>query len=246
VDPVIPRQPSERHDWEIVTELALRTLLPDVLHPIARAVGSALRPERLVDVLLRLGPHRLSVAKLRGTPHGMDLGPLEAGRFVARLATADGHADVAPDDFVREARASLLTGATRRRRDELLLIGRRQLRDNNSWMHNAPRLVTGPARCTLLVHPDDAAACAVRNGDLARLTSCTGSVVVPVEISETMRRGVVSLPHGWGHDREGTRLGVAREHAGGSVNDVTSERHVDTLSGNAAFNGLPVTLTRVD
>ena len=125
-----------------------------------------------------------------------------------------------------------------------MLIGRRQLRDNNSWMHNSERLVKGPNRCTLLVHPDDAAARHLCDGDSARLVSDAGAVVVPVEITDTVRPGVVSLPHGWGHDRDGARLGVAHRHAGASVNDVTSDRHLDTLSGNAAFNGLPVVLER--
>ncbi len=155
-------------------------------------------------------------------------------------------ADVAPDDLLREARAQLLVEADRETTGELLLIGRRQLRDNNSWMHNSRRLVKGPPRCTLLVHPTDAASRHLADGDFARLGSDTGTVVVPVEVTDAMLPGVVSLPHGWGHDRDGTRLGVAREHAGASINDVTSDVHLDTLSGNAGFNGLAVTLQRVD
>ena len=109
-------------------------------------------------------------------------------------------------------------------------------------MHNSRRLVKGPQRCTLLVHPDDARSRHLADGDRARLESEAGTIDVPVEVTDAMLPGVVSLPHGWGHDREGTRLGVAREHAGASVNDVTSDLHLDTLSGNAAFNGLAVTL----
>jgi anaerobic selenocysteine-containing dehydrogenase len=113
-------------------------------------------------------------------------------------------------------------------------------------MHNARRLVKGPARCTLLVHPHDAASRDLANGDLARLGSETGAIVVPVEVTDAILAGVVSLPHGWGHDRDGTRLGVAREQPGASINDVTSDIHLDTLSGNAGFNGLAVTLRRAD
>ena len=153
---------------------------------------------------------------------------------------------MAPDDFVREARAQLPLEADRDPTGELLLIGRRQLRDNNSWMHNSRRLVKGPPRCTLLVHPADAASRHLANGDRAQLGSDAGTVVVPVEVTDAMLAGVVSLPHGWGHDRDGTRLGVAREHAGTSMNDVTSDVHLDTLSGNAGFNGLAVTLQRAD
>ena len=245
-EPVIPRTRAERHDWEIVTELAGRLFVPRPLRGLALLGARRLRPERLVDALLRLGPHRLSLARLRRSPHGMDLGPLEPGRFPKRIATPDRMADAAPDDFVREARARLLADADHDSNGDLLLIGRRQLRDNNSWMHNSTRLVKGPPRCTLLVHPVDAGSRHLANGDLVRLGSEAGAIVVPVEVTDAMRPGVVSLPHGWGHDREGTRLGVAREHAGGSVNDVTSDAHLDTLSGNAAFNGLAVTLRRAD
>jgi anaerobic selenocysteine-containing dehydrogenase len=115
---------------------------------------------------------------------------------------------------------------------------------NNSWMHNSERSMRGPARCTLQVHPDDAARHGLTTGSRARLESGTGEIVVPIEISSEMMPGVVSLPHGWGHDREGIRLAVAGRHAGASINDVTSENHLDTLSGNAAFNGIVVRLRR--
>jgi anaerobic selenocysteine-containing dehydrogenase len=236
-EPVVPRKASERLDWEIVAELAGRIFVPRPLRRLALLAARRLSPERILDALLRAGPHRLSLAKLRRFPHGMDLGPLEPGRFRDRIA---------PEDFLREARAELFVEADRETTGELLLIGRRQLRDNNSWMHNSRRLVKGPPRCTLLVHPVDAALRNLATGHLAQLRSDTGTVVVPVEVTDTMLAGVVSLPHGWGHDRDGTRLGVAREHAGVSVNDVTSDVHLDTLSGNAGFNGLAVTVQRVD
>ena len=243
-EPVIRRKESERLDWEIITELAGRVFVPRPLRRLALLGARRLRPERLVDALLRVGPHRLTLAKLRQFSHGLDLGALEPGRFRDRLRTPDRMADVAPSDLLCEARAQLLAEADRETGGELLLIGRRQLRDNNSWMHNSRRLVKGPPRCTLLVHPLDAASHQLVNGGFARLASDAGSVIVPVEVTEAIRPGVVSLPHGWGHDRNGTRLGVAREYAGVSVNDVTSDMHLDTLSGTAAFNGLAVTLQR--
>jgi anaerobic selenocysteine-containing dehydrogenase len=244
-EPVIPRTASERLDWEIVAELGARVFVPRPLRRLALAAARRLSPERILDVLLRAGPHRLSLAKLRRFPHGMDLGPLDPGRFRYRIATPDRLVDVAPDDFVREARTQFPIEADRETIGELLLIGRRQLRDNNSWMHNSGRLVKGPLRCTLLVNSTDAASRNLASGDCARLESDTGSVVVPVEVTDAMLEGVVSLPHGWGHDRDGTRLGIAHEHPGVSVNDVTSDVHLDTLSGNAGFNGLSVTLRRV-
>jgi anaerobic selenocysteine-containing dehydrogenase len=247
--PIIPAGPSERLDWEIVTELAGRLFVPRPLRPLqALALAGArwLSPERLVDVLLRIGPHKLSLARLRRSPHGMDLGGLEPGRFLDRIATPDRMADIAPADFLREARAELSVEAGRDPDGELVIVGRRQLRDNNSWMHNAPRLIKGPERCTLLVHPADAAPRRLASGDFARLGSNTGEVVVAVEVTEAMRPGVVSLPHGWGHNRHGTRQSVASQHSGASMNDLTDDAHVDTLSGNAAFNGLAVTLERAD
>ncbi|MYN66576.1 MAG: molybdopterin-dependent oxidoreductase [Acidobacteria bacterium] len=243
-EPAVPGSPAQRHDWEILAELGGRALAPRPLRRLVTRAARALRPERVLDLLLRLGPHDLTLARLRATPHGVDLGPLQPGRLAGRVATPDGRIDIAPEAFVREARNRLLPEADGDGASGLVLIGRRQSRSNNSWMHNSRRLVKGPARCTLLVHPEDAEARRLLTGDLAEIGSAAGSVTVPVEVTDSMRPGVVSLPHGWGHDREGSRLGVARAHAGASANDVTSELHLDTLSGNAAFNGLPVTVRR--
>ena len=244
VEPAVARTAGQRHDWEILAELAGRALAPRSLRRPVTWAARALRPERLVDLLLRAGPYGLTLARLRAAPHGVDLGPLQPGRLASRIATSDRRIDIAPEVFLREARNRLLAEADGGAADGLVLIGRRQARSNNSWMHNSPRLVTGPPRCTLLIHPDDAASRELASGDLAELGSETGAVTVPVEVTDVVRPGVVSLPHGWGHHREGVRLGVARAHAGASANDVTSDRHLDTLSGNAAFNGLPVTVRR--
>lgn len=123
---------------------------------------------------------------------------------------------------------------------ELLLIGRRTLRSNNSWGHNVLRMVKGPAICTLKVHPQDAEARGLRTGDIATITSRTGAVRAPVEVSDEVMPGVVSLPHGWGHHREGVQMRVASAHPGVSVNDVTDEQRLDTLCGTAILNGVPV------
>jgi anaerobic selenocysteine-containing dehydrogenase len=124
--------------------------------------------------------------------------------------------------------------------DELVLIGRRHLRSNNSWMHNVPALMKGRDRCTLHVHPDDAIRFGLADGDVARVSSRVGAVEVPVEISAEVMPGVVSLPHGWGHDVPGSRMSVARAHAGVNSNVLTDERAIDPLSGNAVLNGIPV------
>ena len=245
VEPVVARTAEQRHDWEILAELGGRALAPRLLgRPLIRA-ARALRPERLLDLLLRAGPYGLTLARLRAAPHGLDLGPLQPGRVGSRIATPDGRIDIAPEDFLREARNRLLSEADHDAGPGLVLIGRRQTRSNNSWMHNSPRLVKGPPRCALLIHPDDAASRRLATGDLAELGSEAGAVTVPVEVTDAVRPGVVSLPHGWGHHRDGVRLSVARAHPGASANDVTSHHHLDTLSGNAAFNGLPVTVRRV-
>jgi anaerobic selenocysteine-containing dehydrogenase len=243
-EPVIPRSPSERHDWEILSELAGRVLAPQALRRLAVRAARSMRPERLLNLLLRAGPYRLSLARLREAPHGLDLGPLQPGRFLPLVATHDRKVDLAPDDFSKEARARLFAEADADSPD-LVLIGRRQLQSNNSWMHNASRLMKNPARFTLLLHPEDAAARKLATGDLGRLQTTAGTIVVPVEVSDAMLPGVVSLPHGWGHDRPGIHLAVASRHAGASLNDVTADDRLDTLSGNAAFNGVPVSLAPV-
>jgi anaerobic selenocysteine-containing dehydrogenase len=124
-----------------------------------------------------------------------------------------------------------------------VLISRRHLRSNNSWMHNVPVLVKGKDRCTLLIHPDDAQRCGVLDGAPAKVSSEAGAVVVPVEVTDAIKTGVVSLPHGWGHDKTGTRLSVANEHPGVNTNVLSPGDFVDVLSGNAAVNGIPVAVT---
>ena len=243
-EPVVERQSSERHDWEIVADLSARMFAPRVLRWLATRALRAVHPERLLDAGLRFGPHRLTLAQLRRSPHGVDLGPLEPGRMVRSIGTADGKIDIAPADFTREARDRLLVDVKAETNGDLLLIGRRQLRSNNSWMHNSHRLVKGKPRCTLLIHPHDATGRGLADGDVVRLESKAAAVTVAIEVTDTMLPGVVSLPHGWGHTRAGTQLTVAHHHPGTSMNDVTSEFDIDTLSGTAAFNGVAVSVTR--
>jgi anaerobic selenocysteine-containing dehydrogenase len=196
---------------------------------------------RMLDVFLRIGPHRLSVAKLRNAPHGVDLGALEP-----RLAKLMGKrkVNVLPERFVADLprlERKLDTAA-----HDLVLVSRRTLRSNNSWGHNSPRMVSGKDRCTLQVHPEDAARRGVATGQRVALKSRVGEIVVPVEVTDQVMRGVVSLPHGWGHDREGTQLRVASSKPGASVNDVTDEAFVDALSGASAFSGVPVEVSAIE
>jgi anaerobic selenocysteine-containing dehydrogenase len=179
----------------------------------------------------------LSLAKLRAAAHGVDLGPLESG-LPRRLATPDRRVQLAPAIYLKDlARAA---EALHRSSPELLLIGRRHVRSNNSWLHNSQRLVKGKPRCTLLVHPDDASQRGIADGAIVRLRSRVGEVEVPAEISADVMPGVVCLPHGWGHDRAGIRMAVASRHAGVSINDVIDDQRVDKLTGTAVLNGTPV------
>lgn len=187
-----------------------------------------------------------------GPPRRVDLGPLEP-RLPERLFTDDRRIHLAPDvlvdDLARVAawfddgvgQGDAVDGS-----GSLSLIGRRHLRDNNSWLHNAERLVRGKPRCTVLVHPDDAASRGLVQGDDVRVRSRVGEVVLPVEVSDEVMVGVASIPHGYGHDRAGVELAVAARHAGVSINDLTDDRLVDALTGNAAFNGTPVRVEPVD
>jgi anaerobic selenocysteine-containing dehydrogenase len=181
----------------------------------------------------------LTLRKLKQAPHGIDLGPLSPC-LPARLRTSDKHIELAPEVLVKDierVKTKLLGDASPHSNGNLLLIGRRQLRSNNSWMHNTERLVKGKPRCTILMHPLDAEKRDLKPGQNVSVQSRVGSVVVPIEISEEMMPGVVSMPHGWGHDRLGIQLEVAQQHAGQSINDVTDDLTIDALCGTAAFNG---------
>ena len=200
-------------------------------------------PERILDLMLRTGPYELTLADLEAAPHGIDLGPLEP-RVPEVLRTASGKIELAPEalaaDVARlhEALAEPVNGT-------MILVGRRDLRSNNSWMHNLPMLVSGKQRCTAHVHPDDAERLGLVDGEQAVVRSRAGTVVVPVEVTDDVMRGVVSIPHGWGHDQPGADLAVAAEHAGTNSNVLTDELVLEPLSGTAILNGIPVELEPV-
>jgi anaerobic selenocysteine-containing dehydrogenase len=247
---VFPRPDDARHDWEILNELTWRML--GTVTARAKAIALAqLKPRGMLDVGLRQGPYGsgltpfgsgLRMATLDEHPHGVDLGPLQPV-LPARLRTADRMVHLAPALLcadVARLEQSLDADATPAPAGTLALIGRRSLRSNNSWMHNSARLVRGRTRCTLQMHPSDASARGISDGDAARITSRVGSVVAPVEVTNAVMPGVVSLPHGWGHGRTGTRLATANAHAGVSLNELTDDQRLDRLTGNAGFSGVPV------
>jgi anaerobic selenocysteine-containing dehydrogenase len=168
----------------------------------------------------------------------VDLGPLEP-RLPDALRTPSGRLELAPEPIVADL-DRLRAALSRPRNGGMVLIGRRQLRSNNSWMHNLPALVKGKERCTMHVHPDDAERLGLEDGGRALLRSAAGRLEAPVEITDAIMPGVVSIPHGWGHDAPGARLRVAAEHAGVNSNLLADETMVEPLSGNAILNGIPV------
>ncbi len=224
--------------------------LPALQDQAVKLAGRVLPARHPLRRLLELGPYGeqaeprgLSLEVLRHAPHGIDLGPLRP-RLPSRLFTRNGKIHLAPVVYLGQL-DRLTAWAEGFQEDSLLLIGRRHLRSNNSWMHNSHRLVKGPNRCTLMIHPQDAARLGLMDGSLAQVQSRVGQIEIEVEFSDDLMPGVVSIPHGWGHHRPGTQLGVAQQHAGVSLNDITDDQFLDRLSGNAAFNGVAVEVSAV-
>jgi anaerobic selenocysteine-containing dehydrogenase len=234
-EPLFEKSEGAKFDWEILQELTVR-LSDNYDHNFKPQ-----DPHLKMEMGLQFGPHKLNLETLRQNPHGIDLGPLQPC-FPERLITTDKKIDLAPSAMLKDmARVSqTLENATTDTTFDLMLINRRHLRDNNSWMHNSERLIKGRNRCTLLMHPDDAAQRDVSEGMSIKLKSRVGELFVPAELTEKMMRGVVCLPHGYGHDRKGVRLDIAQAHAGVSVNDITDDLLLDELTGNAVFGGVPV------
>jgi anaerobic selenocysteine-containing dehydrogenase len=215
---------------------------------VVEAVGTAIGPQRIVDMLLRIGPYGdgfgrrpdgLTLAKVQRAAHGIDLGPLQP-RLPEIINTESGLIELAPPTMTNDV--ARLRQHMVQRRGGMVLIGRRDLRCSNSFMHNLPALVKGRDRCTLQISGSDAARIGLRAGGAARISSRVGSVVAPVEITDDLMPGVVSLPHGWGHDVEAARLSVAKAHAGVNTNLLTDDRAYDTASGTAVLFGTPVTV----
>jgi len=213
------------------------------------AAAEPLRLEdRLVDMMLRAGPYGdglgshpdgLSLRMLEQHPHGVDLGPLQP-RLPEVLRTPTGRVELAPHQVIDDM--PRLAAALHRPSNGLKLVGRRDLRSNNSWMHNIEPMVKGKNRCTLHINPADADRLGLVHGAPARVESAAGAVEIETEVTDAIREGVVSIPHGWGHDRPDTRIAVATAHAGVNSNVLTDELPMDPLSGTAVLNGIPVTV----
>ncbi len=263
---LFPPSPGAMHDWEIFRELQRRLESRRGTRPrglkarMRRAVARRMTPRRLLDLGLRLGPYGvwrgrflrpggLTLATLERNRHGVDLGPLRPS-LPGRLYTDDHKIHLAPnllvEDLGRVTQTFFANRVSPSPTDEefdLLLVGRRHLRSNNSWMHNAALLVKGNPRCTALLHPGDAQARGLDDGDTVEVRSAVGAVQLPLEVTSDVIAGVVSIPHGWGHGLPGTRLRTANAHPGASINDLTDASRIDPISGNAAFCGVPVCVT---
>ncbi|MEU0303252.1 molybdopterin oxidoreductase family protein [Streptomyces sp. NPDC006175] len=228
--------PETVDDLVIATTIAKAGLPESLAADLTGTTGA----ERRLDLMLRLGPYGLTLEQLLARPHGIDLGPLEP-RVPQVLRTRSGRIELFPAPIAADLprlRASL--GAPPA---GLVLVGRRHLRSNNSWMHNVAALRGGSNVCTLQIHPDDAARIGLADGDTARITAAGGEVEAPAEITDSVRAGVVSLPHGWGHSRPGTRMSVAGADPGVNVNQLLDGTLLDPLSGTAVLNAVPVSVT---
>jgi anaerobic selenocysteine-containing dehydrogenase len=276
--PVVPRPPELPEAWEVVSRLGaifmgmadrstaevddavFRQLAAGAVklaawpgltvEEVRAALGGSIGPERIVDMLVRIGPYGdgfgrrpdgLTLTRVREASHGIDLGPLEP-RLDEILNTRSGLIELAPPTMIADlARLRAHTAA----RDGMVLIGRRTLRTSNSFMHNLPALVKGPDPCTLQVSGPDALRLRLADGGVARVTSRVGSLVAPVEVTDDLMPGVASLPHGWGHDVDESRLTVAKAHRGVNANVLTDDRAYDQASGTAVLFGTPVTIEPV-
>lgn len=249
---------EQRHDWQILKALRERLEANNPRKSRGKDWFKRLTPRKFVDMALRTGPYGawlyppvagdgINIHTLDKNPHGIDLGAL-VPMLPDRLMTDDKKIHLAPDIIVEDLeriRARLLD--TQQAQDEgymMQLIGRRHLRSNNSWMHNSERLVRGKNRCTAMIHPDDAQKYQIADGDTITVQSRVGEVNIEAEVTDKIMCGVVSIPHGWGHHRDGVQLEVAKEYAGVSLNDLTDDLQIDELTGNAAFNGIPIRICK--
>lgn len=236
--PLFAKQGEQKYDWEIIK----------LLNQAINGVGDdASTPESVIDQALRHGPYAaqgMSLDLLKAHPHGLDLGPLKPN-LISRLQTPDGRLALAPSLYLQDLarlERTFFAASPAAAQFPYSLISRRVARSHNSWTHNSPRLIKGKNQCTMLLNPGDAEQLQLSSGQLAEVASATGKIVIEVQVSDEMMPGVVSIPHGWGHNMENTRLSVAATRPGVNINDLTSEMAVDELTGNAVFSGIPVAI----
>ena len=250
--PVFKPEKDMKHNWEILLGLASRL----EKNFLKRQMIKWLTPDRLLALLIRFGPYGkrlnpfssgLTLKKLKNSPHGIDLGPLQPC-LPERLFNSSNRIQLAPKEMVKalsQVKEVFLSGADLKEAEyDMMLIGRRHILSNNSWMHNSRRLLKGKNRCTALLHPSDAEKRNINHGDMIEVQSKVGSIILPSELTENIMPGVVSIPHGWGHDRPGVQLKTARGFAGVSVNDITDNNVSEELTGSSVFFGVPVRIKK--
>ena len=227
---------NQKHDWQILNELTERIT----------GNKNSLTPEKMLDSMFQFSSYKdanLSVKKLKDNPSGLDLGALQP-HLTKRIFTTDKKINISPkffiDDLKRLDQELFYVVDEDKINYPFALIGRRHLRNNNSWMHNSELLMKGKNRCTVLMSSKDANNLSITNHQQIRIISNVGSIELPVEISDEMKEGVLSIPHGFGHNREGTKIKLAEENAGESINDLTDDHKIDRLTGNANFSGTRV------
>jgi anaerobic selenocysteine-containing dehydrogenase len=228
-----------KYDWEIFQELG--NVLSEKVTGQKHNEGQLLIPEQMLAKSLSYGPYNFDFEELKNAPHGIYLGPLKS-QLPGRLVNENKKINIAP--------ALLVKDITRLLEDDInkkgyLLIGKRHLRDNNSWMHNSELLQKGKNRCLLFINPIDAAKENISNDELIEVSSRVGKVKIPISITEDMMPGVLAMPHGYGHNKSGIRLNIASKKAGVSVNDLTDDHIIDELTGNSAFSNVYVTLQKL-
>lgn len=234
--PLFEKSENAKYDWEIFQELAYHLSGKN-------ETLKSVPPEAKLDLGLKFGHYKLSLEELQKNPHGIDLGELQPC-LPERLFTENKRINLAPELLVNDLQR-LKDDATETDDFPFALIGRRHLRDNNSWLHNSEMLTKGKNRCTVLINSADAENLGLQNNQFVKVSSRVGSVEIPCEITENIARGVVSIPHGYGHGRKGVKLDTAQVHAGVSLNDLTDDAAIDELTGNAAFSNTKVRLETV-
>ena len=239
--PLFEKEEQQRSDWEILTEISARMTDKTVDPRMPKTT-----PEMVLDMELKSGPYGktgMSLQKLMDNPHGIDLGPLMPC-IEERIKTAEGKVYLLPqlyrDDLPRLD--AVMSKPARDKNYPFDLIGRRLVKSHNTWTQNSERLVKGKNPCTLEVHPQDAEKLGITKGQLLTVSSIVGEINIEAVITDDIQQGVVSMPQGWGHNQKGTKMSVAAQQPGVSINDLTDANRVDTLTGNAAFNGTPVAI----
>lgn len=254
--PLFKAPANTKQDWEILLELSHRLRgKTDIKNQVIHKAKMLLGPDAQLDFMLRSGPYGgglnllkgLSLRQLKNQPHGIDLGPLKPS-LPKSLKTKDKQIELHRDFFMADlsrVEQRFFSNESVISDKPFSLIGRRHVRSNNSWLHNSKRLVKGKNRCTVMIHPYDASALNIDNAQVVKVESRVGQIELQAEITEEVMQGVVSIPHGFGHNKSGTGWKVAEAHAGVSVNDLSDEMQIDELSGNAVLNGVPVSIQTI-